>query len=191
MALRPQCSSRASRRAFLAERMALRRYEAAGSLHPAKNIYEEGNGLHGGNEQAVLSRFTPACIVPPVRPAVNRWPSGPAEKQPCVFHAALIIPGREWGNRYIYPRLATDETIPRPQTDFEQLENTRVQLGNAKGVWYNEADKSEVSEARIMNVKTDRMIIRDFTMNDINDMQDILGDAETIGGMKNEIVLAE
>ena len=33
-----------------------------------------------------------------------------------------------------------------------------------------------------MNIKTDRMIIRDFTMNDINDMQDILGDAET---MKN------
>ena len=29
-----------------------------------------------------------------------------------------------------------------------------------------------------MNIKTDRMIIRDFTMNDINDMQDILGDAE-------------
>ena len=26
-----------------------------------------------------------------------------------------------------------------------------------------------------MNIKTDRMIIRDFTMNDINDMQDILG----------------
>lgn len=42
-----------------------------------------------------------------------------------------------------------------------------------------------------MNMKTDRMIIREFTMNDINDMQDILGDAETIGGMKNEIVLAE
>ena len=33
-----------------------------------------------------------------------------------------------------------------------------------------------------MNIKTDRMIIRDFTMNDINDLQDILGDAET---MKN------
>ena len=33
-----------------------------------------------------------------------------------------------------------------------------------------------------MNIITGRMIIRDFTMNDINDMQDILGDAET---MKN------
>ena len=33
-----------------------------------------------------------------------------------------------------------------------------------------------------MNIETGRMIIRDFTMNDINDMQDILGDAET---MKN------
>lgn len=33
-----------------------------------------------------------------------------------------------------------------------------------------------------MNIETDRMVIRDFTMNDINDMQDILGDAET---MKN------
>ena len=33
-----------------------------------------------------------------------------------------------------------------------------------------------------MNIETSRMIIRDFTMNDINDMQDILGDAET---MKN------
>ena len=102
------------------------------------------------------------------------------------------IPTREWGNRYIYPRLAADETIPRPQTDFEQLENTRVQLGNAKGVWYNEADKSEVSEARIMNMKTDRMIIRDFTMNDINDMQAILGDkvfAETIDGMDEEMKL--
>lgn len=33
-----------------------------------------------------------------------------------------------------------------------------------------------------MIIETDRMVIRDFTMNDINDMQDILGDAET---MKN------
>lgn len=33
-----------------------------------------------------------------------------------------------------------------------------------------------------MNIETDRIVIRDFTMNDINDMQDILGDAET---MKN------
>ena len=33
-----------------------------------------------------------------------------------------------------------------------------------------------------MNIETGRMIIRDFTMNDINDIQDILGDAET---MKN------
>ena len=92
------------------------------------------------------------------------------------------IPTRERGDRCIYPRLAADETIPRPQTNFERRENTRVQLGNAKGVWYNEADKSEVREAHIMNMKTDRMIIRDFTMNDINDMQAILGDAET---MKN------
>ena len=44
----------------------------------------------------------------------------------------------------------------------------------------------------IMNMKTDRMIIRDFTMNDINDMQDILGDkvfAETIDGMDEEMKL--
>lgn len=34
----------------------------------------------------------------------------------------------------------------------------------------------------MMNIETERMVIRDFTMNDINDMQDILGDAET---MKN------
>ena len=33
-----------------------------------------------------------------------------------------------------------------------------------------------------MNIETARMVIRDFTINDINDMQDILGDAET---MKN------
>ena len=33
-----------------------------------------------------------------------------------------------------------------------------------------------------MNIETGRIIIRDFTMNDIHDMQDILGDAET---MKN------
>lgn len=33
-----------------------------------------------------------------------------------------------------------------------------------------------------MYIETGRMVIRDFTMNDINDMQDILGDAET---MKN------
>ena len=33
-----------------------------------------------------------------------------------------------------------------------------------------------------MNIETDKIVIRDFTMNDINDMQDILGDAET---MKN------
>lgn len=31
-----------------------------------------------------------------------------------------------------------------------------------------------------MNIETDRMVIRDFTMNDRNDMQDILGDAETM-----------
>lgn len=34
----------------------------------------------------------------------------------------------------------------------------------------------------MMKIETERMVIRDFTMNDINDMQDILGDAET---MKN------
>ncbi len=33
-----------------------------------------------------------------------------------------------------------------------------------------------------MNIETGRIIIRDFTMNDIHDMQDILGDAEA---MKN------
>ena len=33
-----------------------------------------------------------------------------------------------------------------------------------------------------MNIETVRMVIRDFTINDINDMQDILDDAET---MKN------
>ena len=33
-----------------------------------------------------------------------------------------------------------------------------------------------------MNIQTGRIIIRDFTMNDIHDMQDILGDAEV---MKN------
>ena len=33
-----------------------------------------------------------------------------------------------------------------------------------------------------MYIETDRMVIRDFTMNDVNDMQDILGDEET---MKN------
>ena len=33
-----------------------------------------------------------------------------------------------------------------------------------------------------MNIETGRMVIRDFTMQDINDVQDILGDAET---MKN------
>ena len=33
-----------------------------------------------------------------------------------------------------------------------------------------------------MNIETARMVIRDFTINDINDMQNILGDAET---MKN------
>ena len=32
----------------------------------------------------------------------------------------------------------------------------------------------------IMNIETDRMVIRNFTMNDIKDMQDILGDAETM-----------
>ena len=33
-----------------------------------------------------------------------------------------------------------------------------------------------------MYIETNRMVIRDFTMNDANDMQDILGDRET---MKN------
>lgn len=33
-----------------------------------------------------------------------------------------------------------------------------------------------------MYIETDRMVIRDFTVNDVNDMQDILGDEET---MKN------
>ena len=33
-----------------------------------------------------------------------------------------------------------------------------------------------------MYIETDRMVIRDFTMNDLSDLQDILGDAET---MKN------
>ena len=33
-----------------------------------------------------------------------------------------------------------------------------------------------------MYIETNRMVIRDFTMNDVNDMQDILGDRET---MKN------
>ena len=40
----------------------------------------------------------------------------------------------------------------------------------------------ELNEAFILNIETARMVIRDFTINDINDMQDILGDAET---MKN------
>ena len=31
-----------------------------------------------------------------------------------------------------------------------------------------------------MYIETDRMVIRDFTMNDVNDMQDILGDEETM-----------
>ena len=31
-----------------------------------------------------------------------------------------------------------------------------------------------------MYIETNRMVIRDFTMNDINDMQDILGDDETM-----------
>lgn len=31
-----------------------------------------------------------------------------------------------------------------------------------------------------MDIETSRMIIRDFTMNDINDLQNILGDAETM-----------
>ena len=33
-----------------------------------------------------------------------------------------------------------------------------------------------------MYIETDRMVIRNFTMNDLNDMHDILGDDET---MKN------
>lgn len=42
--------------------------------------------------------------------------------------------------------------------------------------------KSGFNRGFEMNIETARMVIRDFTMNDINDMQDILGDAET---MKN------
>ena len=36
-----------------------------------------------------------------------------------------------------------------------------------------------------MYIETKRMVIRDFTMNDANDMQDILGDRETMKDRKS------
>lgn len=47
---------------------------------------------------------------------------------------------------------------------------------------YNKYIKHEFDEVSTMYIETDRMVIRDFTMDDLNDMHDIFGDAET---MKN------
>ena len=55
-----------------------------------------------------------------------------------------------------------------------------------RGAWYTggarKLDHAEFDEVNTMYIETDRMVVRDFTMDDLNDMHDILGDGET---MKN------
>ena len=55
-------------------------------------------------------------------------------------------------------------------------------LATLLGYPFREFNKLKSVGATKMYIETDRMVIRDFTVNDVNDMQDILGDEET---MKN------